>query len=63
MTTTLGQLIADLYDVFEERAHDPELAVLATAAVVNDVLCQSARRGKPARTRAEARELTGHAPI
>lgn len=53
MTTTLGQLIADLYDVFEERAHDPELAVLATAAVVNDVLSQTARRGKPAR-RAQA---------
>jgi hypothetical protein len=58
MTTTLGQLIADLYDVFEERAHDPELAVLATAAVVNDMLCQTARRGRPARSRAQGGELT-----
>jgi len=56
MTTTLGQLIADLYDAFEERAHDPELATLATAAVVNDVLCESARRGRSART--QVREIT-----
>lgn len=58
MTTTLGQLIADLYDAFEERAHDPELAVLATAAVVNDVLSESARRGRSARPQVPEITLT-----
>jgi hypothetical protein len=51
MTTTLGQLIADLFDAYEERSQDPELAALATAAIVNDLLCDPARRDKPARER------------
>ncbi len=57
METTLGQLIADLYDAFEECVHDPELATLATAAVVNDLLCDVAQRDAGARTRPHAREI------
>lgn len=48
MTTTLGQLIADLFDAYEARSCEPELAALATAAIVNDLLCDPARRDDPA---------------
>ena len=44
MTTTLGQLVSDLYDMFERRYRDPELATLATQVVVNDVLSTPKRK-------------------
>ncbi len=44
MQTTLGQLIALLYDAFEHQYHDEKLAALATEAVINDVLIASAPR-------------------
>jgi hypothetical protein len=50
MNTTLGQLIADLYDTYVERSYDPELAALAIAATVNDLLCEVARRDALARS-------------
>ena len=47
MQTTLGQLVALLYDAFEHQYHDPHLASLATEAVINDVLTASAPQRKP----------------
>jgi hypothetical protein len=60
MTTTLGQLIADLYDAYEARACDPQVAALATAAIVNDLLCEVARRDMPARIEPPGRTLPHH---
>jgi hypothetical protein len=51
MKTTLGQLIADLYEEYVEVSQDPDLAAVATAATVNELLCEAARRGRPARSR------------
>ena len=56
MKTTLGELIADLYDLYVERSADPELAAIATASTVNEFLCEAARRDKPARGRASRAE-------
>jgi hypothetical protein len=61
MKTTLGELIADLYDLYVERSEDPELAAIATASAVNELLCEQARRGKPARGRAT--RLEHHATL
>jgi hypothetical protein len=44
MTTTLGQLVSELYDMFERRYRDPELARMATHVVVNDVLSKPKRK-------------------
>jgi hypothetical protein len=38
MTTTLGDLISTLYEHFLAEYGDPELASVATAAVINDLL-------------------------
>jgi hypothetical protein len=38
MTTTLGDLISTLYEQFLAKYGDAELASVATAAVVNDLL-------------------------
>ena len=48
-TTHLGELIAVLYDEFMAVYHDEELASLATAATINDLLNESAMdsRGHP----------------
>lgn len=46
MQTSIGQLIAILYDSFERQYHDRELAAFATDVVVNEVLAASS---KPAR--------------
>lgn len=57
MRTTLGQLISELFDVYERRYRDPHLAALAAQVTVNELL--SAREG---RTRADARRRRGIAP-
>ena len=49
MTTTLGNLVADLYESFLLETGDPEVAAVATAAAVNDLLCEAARRDADAR--------------
>lgn len=41
--TTLGDLISSIYDVMLARLGDPELASVATAAVVNELLAGGAR--------------------
>ena len=38
MTTTLGDLLSTLYEQFLAEYGDPDLASVATAAVVNDLL-------------------------
>lgn len=42
MPTTLGDLIAAVYDTMLAEYGDPELASVATAAVVNDLLSRAA---------------------
>jgi len=52
-TTTLGQLVADLFDRYERRFHDKELAAVATQATITDMLLESRCRRQvrqPART-------------
>lgn len=39
--TTLGDLISTVYDEFLELYHDEELASVATAAVINDLLASA----------------------
>lgn len=43
-TTTLEQLVSELFDAFDELYHDAEIAAIATAATVNDLF---ARTGTP----------------
>jgi hypothetical protein len=43
MTTTIGQLVAELFDTFEHRFHDEKLAAFATEETV-DTLRRAARR-------------------
>ena len=44
MKTTLGLLVSELFDMFEQRYRDPELAALATEVIVNDLLYRPRRR-------------------
>lgn len=44
MTTTVGQLISDLYAKYERELHDEHLAALATEVRVCELLEQSPRR-------------------
>lgn len=41
--TTLGELISTLYDEFLARYGDEELASVAAAAVINDLLADAGR--------------------
>lgn len=52
MKTTLGQLVSELFEVLDRRYHDPELAALATQAIVNDLLTRP--RAKLVRERKRA---------
>ena len=38
MTTTMGQLVSDLFEHYERRFHDSRLAAVATQATVEDML-------------------------
>ncbi len=38
MKTTLGQLVSELFDAYERRHGDPDLAALATQVTVNELL-------------------------
>jgi hypothetical protein len=44
METTLGELVAAVYETLLEEYGDPELASVATAAIVNDMLAQPTTR-------------------
>ncbi len=47
MTMTLGQLVSELFEVFERRYGDRELAARATQTIVNDLLCRQEERAAP----------------
>ena len=55
MKMTLGQLVSELFEVFERRYGDRDLAARATQTIVNDLLCReqqrAAQRQAPARVR------------
>ncbi len=40
METTLGELVAAVYETLLEEYGDPDLASVATSAIVNDMLTQ-----------------------
>jgi len=42
MTRTIGELISIFYEMFMEMYGDEDLAAVATAAVINDLLAQKA---------------------
>lgn len=44
MTTTMGQLVSELFDKFERRYHDERLAAVATQAAIEEIL-RGSRRG------------------
>lgn len=45
--TSLGVLIAFFYEEFLSEFNDPELASLAAAAVINDMLAEQSGQGSP----------------
>jgi hypothetical protein len=49
MRTTIGQLVAALYDQYERRFHDEELAALATQVALNELLASLEQAAPPAR--------------
>jgi len=44
MTMTVGQLVSELFEVFQRRYGDRELAAHATQTIVNDLLCRQQER-------------------
>jgi len=50
VSSTLGELVAEVYATFLERYSDPELAAVATAAVVQDLLSRPALGDAQGRT-------------
>jgi hypothetical protein len=44
-TTTMGQLVSQLFDRYERTFHDEELAALATQAMIEEILKDSRTRG------------------
>jgi hypothetical protein len=53
-TTTIGQLVATLFDEYENRYRDEKLAAVATQVVVDDLI--RAHRGRPTRRRRSVRQ-------
>lgn len=51
MKMSLGQVVAQLFGMFERRyGGDREMAAMATQVIVNDLLCrEELKRSKPAR--------------
>jgi len=46
MTITMGQLVSEVYEAYERRYGDTELAAVATEVTVDDII-QTARRRRP----------------
>jgi hypothetical protein len=46
MTITMGQLVSDVYEAYERRYGDTELAAVATQVTVDDII-QTARKRRP----------------
>jgi hypothetical protein len=49
MTITMGQLISSLFDEYERRYHDRELAAVATQVALVDVLAGAGKRRRAPR--------------
>jgi len=47
MTITLGQLVSDLYGLYERELHDSHLAAVATQVKVAEILEATGRERKP----------------
>ena len=52
MTTTMGQLVSDLFARYERELHDPELAAVATQVRLAELLEHSTRERRPRERRA-----------
>lgn len=52
MTITMGQLVCEVFDAYERRYHDKELAAIATQVTLADILSRASRKR---RARAERR--------
>lgn len=44
MTITMGQLVSEVYEAYERRYHDKELAAIATQVTVDDLMRVSRER-------------------
>lgn len=53
MKMTLGQLVSELFDVFERRYGDRDLAARAAQTIVNDLLCKQQEREERAAQRTQ----------
>ena len=49
MKTTIGQLVSKLFETYEHRYHDEELAAIATEVMLDDILRVQRRRTRPHR--------------
>lgn len=52
MTITMGQLVSRMFEVYERRYHDQELAAIATQVTLEDLL-RTAQRPRVRPRRAE----------
>jgi hypothetical protein len=48
MTTTMGQLVSDLFARYERELHDPKLAAVATQIMLAELLDQPRRKRRGA---------------
>lgn len=60
MKTTLGQLISELFDMYEDRYRDEELAALATQVTVTELLLPNDRGARIRRPLSAAGSRTRH---
>lgn len=55
MTTTIGQLVAALFEQYEHRYHDEKLAAVATQVTVDDLMPPRPRRRRDSKRRSSLR--------
>jgi hypothetical protein len=60
MKTTLGQLISELFNMYEDRYRDEELAALATQVTVTELLLRTDRGTRIRRPVSAAGARTRH---
>jgi len=61
MKMTLGQVVAEIFAMFERRYGDPALAARATQVIVNDLLCRASERVAAGERAAATRAVPGTA--
>jgi hypothetical protein len=49
MTITMGQLVAALFDAYDRKLHDEQLAAIATEVRISELLEQRSRKRTHAR--------------